>query len=253
VVEMGAVEFARVYFFLLEFSATRENRNNTIGNVSALRRLRSDFNSRDKPRDDYQVERIPLSRAAQNFDRRQYRAEFQQPATSWAGTALRRVDLGDRQIDSETVAQFDQATNPIESNLAVGIHKAVVANFHETSGQHMLQETADEFHDIKSQDSGALAVRLAIANEHRTILEVDDARVGDRDFEDVGSEVFEASFAGGYRLAVDVPGDLPDIVGNLIQQFCLLHQIVELGAKDDRERFDRQKEIDSGRMPRTIQ
>jgi hypothetical protein len=41
----GPVEFARVYCFLLEFAATRETRNHTIGNVSALRRQRSDFNS----------------------------------------------------------------------------------------------------------------------------------------------------------------------------------------------------------------
>jgi len=95
-------------------------------------------------------------------------------------------------------------------------------------------------------------VRLAIANQHGTVVDADDARVGDRDFEDVGSEVFEASFAGGDRLAVDVPGDLPDIVGNLIQQFCLLHQIAELGTKDDREGFDRQEEIDSGGMPGAI-
>ena len=94
---------------------------------------------------------------------------------------------------------------------------------------------------------------LAIANQHGAILDADDARVGDGDFEDVGSEVFEASFAGGYRLAVDVPGDLPNIVGNLIQQFCLLHQIAKLGSEDCRESLDGEKEIDSGGMPRSIE
>ena len=93
---------------------------------------------------------------------------------------------------------------------------------------------------------------FAVANQHGAILEANDAGVGDGDFEDVGGEVFEARFAGGYRLAVDVPVDLPDIGGNLIQRFCLLHQIAELGTKDDRERFDGQKEIDWGRMPGAI-
>jgi len=61
----------------------------------------------------------------------------------------RGLDFGNRQIDGKTVAQFDQATNSIECNLAVGIHKAVVADLHETGGEDMLEEAADEFHDIE--------------------------------------------------------------------------------------------------------
>ena len=34
-------------------------------------------------------------------------------------------------------------------DFAVGIHKAVVADFHKTGGQDMLEEAADEFHDIE--------------------------------------------------------------------------------------------------------
>ena len=49
----------------------------------------------------------------------------------------------------------------------------------------MLQEAADELHDFESEDSWALAVGFAIANEDRAVLDVDDARVGDGDFEDV--------------------------------------------------------------------
>ena len=79
----------------------------------------------------------------------------------------------------------------------------------------MLQESAHELHDFEGDDSRAVAVRLAIANEHGAVLDFNDARVGDGDFEDVGSQVFEASFAGGYRLRVDVPVDLPDFGRNL--------------------------------------
>ena len=140
----------------------------------------------------------------------------------------------------------------IEREVAVGIHKSVVTDFHEAGGQHVLQETADELHDFKREGSGAVTVRFFIADEDGAVLDFQDARVGDGDFENVGSEVFEASFAGGYRLAVDVPGDLPDIVGNLIQQFCLLHQIAKLGSEDCRESLDGEKEIDSGGMPGAI-
>ena len=95
-------------------------------------------------------------------------------------------------------------------------------------------------------------MRIAITNEHRAVLDGNDTRVGDGDFEDVGSQVFEASFTGGYRLAVDVPGDVPDSRWDLIEQLGLLDQIAELGSEEYRERFDGEKEIDSGRMPRAI-
>ena len=93
---------------------------------------------------------------------------------------------------------------------------------------------------------------FAIANEHGAILDVDDARVGDGDFEDVGGEVFEASFAGGHRLRIDVPVDLPDFGRDLIEELGLFHQIAELGPEDFRERLDGEKEIHFGRMPRAI-
>ncbi len=116
----------------------------------------------------------------------------------------------------------------------------------------MLQESADELHDFEGEDSWAITVRLAIANENGAVLDFDDARVGDGDFEDVGGEVFEACFAGRYRLAVDVPVALPDFRGDLIEATGLFDLITELGAEDFRERFDREKEVGSGGMPRAI-
>ena len=53
-------------------------------------------------------------------------------------------------------------------------------------------------------------------------------------------------------MAVDVPGNLPDIGRDWIQEFCLLDQIAELGPEDFRERFDGEKEIDLGGMPGAI-
>ena len=116
----------------------------------------------------------------------------------------------------------------------------------------MLEEAADEFHDFEGEDSRAVAVRLAIANENRAILDIDDARVGDGDFKDVGSQVFEASLAGGYRLRIDVPVDVPDFLRDLIEELGVFDQIAELGPKDFRESFDGEKEIHFGRMPRAI-
>jgi hypothetical protein len=116
-----------------------------------------------------------LSGPAQNLHRWQDRAEFEQPAATWAGSAARGFDLWDGQIESEAVAQFDQAADSIERNLTVGVHKAVVADFHEAGGQHVLEKAADELDNIKSQDSSALAVGFAIANQHGAILDANDA------------------------------------------------------------------------------
>lgn len=95
-------------------------------------------------------------------------------------------------------------------------------------------------------------MRFAITNEYCAILDVDDARVGDGDFEDVRGQVFEASLTGGDRLGINVPVDLPDLGRDLIQELGLFHQIAELGSEDFRERFDGEKEIDFGGMPRAI-
>jgi len=116
----------------------------------------------------------------------------------------------------------------------------------------VLQEAANELHDIEGQDSGALTVGLAVTNEDRAVLESNDARIGNGDFENVGCEIFESSLAGGDCLAVDVPVDVPELGWDLIQQFGLRHQIAELSSKDFRESFDGEEEIDSGGMPRAI-
>ena len=98
----------------------------------------------------------------------------------------------------------------MEGGFAVGIHKSVVTDFHEAGGQHVLQEAADELDNIEGQDSRSFTVRLAIANQHGAVLDANNARVGDGDFEDVGGEILERGLTGAHRLAVHVPGDLPD-------------------------------------------
>ena len=113
----------------------------------------------------------------------------------------------------------------------------------------MLEKAANKLDNIESQDSGASAVRLAIANQDGAVLDTEDARVGDGDFEDVGGQVFESGLSTTHRLGVDVPVDLPDLGWDFVEEF---HQIAELGPEDFRERFDGEKESDFGGMPGTI-
>jgi hypothetical protein len=50
-------------------------------------------------------------------------------------------------------------------------------------------------------------------------------------------------------LSVDVPRDGPDLGGNVLQQSGLTHLFLKERAVDGGERFDRDKEVDSGGAP----
>ena len=95
-------------------------------------------------------------------------------------------------------------------------------------------------------------MRFAVADEDSTVLDFQDARVGDGDFEDVGGEVFENGVAGRDGLGVDVPIDVPDFRGDLIEQTGFFHFVSELGSKDFRKRFDGEIEVGCGRIPAAI-
>ncbi len=97
-----------------------------------------------------------------------------------------------------------------------------------------------------------MAVRFAVADEDRAVLDFQDARVGDGHFEDVGGKVFEGCFAGADGLGVDVPVDLPDVRGDFLEEASILHGIAELGLEDFGESFDREIKIDPGGMPEVI-
>jgi len=87
-------------------------------------------------------------------------------------------------------------------------------------------------------------MRFPVANEDSTVLDFQNSRIGDGDFEDVGGEVFEACFAGTHGLGVDVPVDLPDLGRDLIEETGLFHFIAKLRFEDLGESSDGEIEID---------
>ena len=82
-----------------------------------------------------------------------------------------------------------------------------------------------------------------------TVFDFEDTVIRDGDFEDVGGEVFEAGLKGRHGLGVNVPVDLPDFRGDLIEQARLFHFVSELGSKDFGEGLNREKKVDFGGMP----
>ena len=97
-----------------------------------------------------------------------------------------------------------------------------------------------------------MAVGFAIADEDGTVLDFQDSRVGDGDFEDVRGEVFEACFTGTDGLGVDVPVGLPDFMGDLIEETGFFHFIAKLGFEDLGESSDGEIEIDPGGVPEAV-
>ena len=95
-------------------------------------------------------------------------------------------------------------------------------------------------------------MRFSVANEDRAVLDFQDSRVGDGHSEDVGGKVFEGCFAGTDGLGIDVPVDLPDLRGDLIEETGLFHFIAELGFEDLGKSSDGEVEIDPGGVPEGI-
>lgn len=97
-----------------------------------------------------------------------------------------------------------------------------------------------------------MAVRFAIANENRPVLDLQDTGIGDSHSEDVRGKVLQACFAGTHELGIDIPVALPDIGGDLIEEAGFFHSIAELSFEDDRESPDGEIEIGSGGVPEAI-
>ena len=85
---------------------------------------------------------------------------------------------------------FDQRANGAEFDLAIGIHEAEIADFHESGRQHVLKETPDELHDIESHGSPPLAMRFLVTKGDGSILHFDNAAVGHCHHENIRSQIF---------------------------------------------------------------
>ena len=118
-----------------------------------------------------------------------------------------------------------------------------MANLHESGGQDVLEEAAYEFHGVQRRLAPAWGVDLAVAEGDLVVVIVDDAAVGEGDAEDVGGEIPERCAAVADGLGVDRPGLLPDGRIDLVEQAGPGDGITELGAVDEGEGLDANKEV----------
>lgn len=108
--------------------------------------------------------------------------------------AIQRLDRLDHRVgrwDLEFPAQLDKPPDLLQGNGAVGVDKAVVAHFHESFGQNMLQKSPDELHGTERYLPRSSAADLAIADRHGATLHRRDPVIGDGDFRDLRHRIFQ--------------------------------------------------------------
>ena len=129
--------------------------------------------------------------------------------------------------------------------------KAIVTYLDETFGQDVLQETLDELVGGQRAEFGLARVGL-VTERDLVVLDLDDTPVAEGDAKDVRGKILERGAAIADRFAMNDPVLLPHRGGDVRKAIRLAQGVTELGAKEFRERLDRQQELFSRRVPRCV-
>jgi hypothetical protein len=85
----------------------------------------------------------------------------------------------------------DQQAEGVGRDRTAGREKAEVADFHETVRENMWEEPAETLHGVEGGGAEACTAGFTIGEGAATLLERDDAALGDGDPEDRGGEGLE--------------------------------------------------------------
>jgi hypothetical protein len=109
----------------------------------------------------------------------------------------------------------NQESKPHKGYIAGAVHEAVVPDLHEPAWQHMLEDAPEKLKGTEGDISGAIAPGFARGKGDLPPLDGHNAAVGNGHPKDVGGEIFEGGLGIAHRLAVVVPGELPDLGGSM--------------------------------------
>src|SRR5262249_14169308 len=152
-------------------------------------------------------------------------------------------------LETDGMCLHDHPAESVRREGTAGVQKAKVTHFHEALGQDMLEEPADKLHDVEVGGAEAGTARFTIGEGDGAVVERDNTTVGDGDPEDIGGEVLEGRVAVWLRLTVDVPGGVPDLWVDVLQQSRFGYLLFVHGAVDGGEGLHRDKEVGPGRAP----
>ena len=86
----------------------------------------------------------------------------------------------------------------------------------------MLQISTNEFHDIQGHCAPSPALGLFVTEDDFTVLDFDDAAIGDGNLEHIRGQVLDAAVTVGYGLAINVKGFVPDTgIDGIVNSDCL--------------------------------
>src|SRR5262245_19221429 len=88
----------------------------------------------------------------------------------------------------------------------------------------MREEAADALDDVEIGRAEAGTAGFTGGEGDGTVLEAHDAAVGNSHVADIWGEIWQDGGGVWMRLAVDVPGDGPDLWGDVLQQSGCAHQ-----------------------------
>jgi len=116
----------------------------------------------------------------------------------------------------------------------------------------VVKEAADELFGGHCGCHRCFGFGVMVAERDAAIFEGEDVSVADSDAKDVGSQIFQGSFAAADGDDVHDPVLLPDVRRDLIEESGLLEEVAELGPEYLRQGFFRQEVVVSGRSPGAV-
>ena len=121
-----------------------------------------------------------------------------------------------------------------------GAGESIVSHFDKTTGEDVLQETANEFFSGQGAELGLTSFGIFVSKGHFAIFQFQDVVVADGHPEDVSGDVLHCGSPIADRFAVHDPFLLPDVFWNIVEKIGLSQSIPELGSKDPGEGFHRE-------------
>ena len=151
-------------------------------------------------------------------------------ATSWAQGDERLRGDDPRWLASDGMGLQDHPAEGVGRDGTACMEQAEVADFHAAVREHVLEEPAEKLHDVKGGGAWACTCRCTVGEGDHAVLEADKALGGESDPEARGGEGGAGGVSGVLGLTLDVPGDGPDLWGDVLQQSGLAHVFLKESA-----------------------
>jgi len=136
-----------------------------------------------------------------------------------------------------------------------GSKEPEVTHFHKASGEHMLEETVNEFlcrerTAFELSGVGSAVLKGDLGRFHSAgVQHLDQTAIAESHPVDIGSQILERSLPVANRLAVHDPIAVPDLWRYLCEEGCCAQEMLEASAEQSRECPHWQEEIVARREP----